>query len=261
MKRYVVYEIRNSLGNIFAIVFGVFFPTMMTVFLYHAIGAKMPSITQEAFAINIFVSNLLMSPLALVFIGFSALFSQEIDQDVTNRMNLSGLIKDVVIDKIESTDAHLRRNNHHTLSPEERQEAARVAFSGSEETGDQTVYLEKLQDHLRREHADKARAAAAAVAAGGGDGGSPTSSRTSTTTTADVLSSAPHAGEEHRKSIFHLAANPEVKKSLLLDHPEALGYHARDPTLAPLEESTLAAQHRLAGNNAASPQDVSKTRR
>ncbi len=90
MKRYVVYEIRNSLGNIFAIVFGVFFPTMMTVFLYHAIGAKMPSITQEAFAINIFVSNLLMSPLALVFIGFSALFSQEIDQDVTNRMNLFG---------------------------------------------------------------------------------------------------------------------------------------------------------------------------
>lgn len=90
MKRYVVYEIRNSLGNIFAIVFGVFFPTMMTVFLYHAIGAKMPDITQEAFAVNIFVSNLLMSPLALVFIGFSALFSQEIDQDVTNRMNLFG---------------------------------------------------------------------------------------------------------------------------------------------------------------------------
>ncbi|KAF9959678.1 hypothetical protein BGZ72_009034 [Mortierella alpina] len=179
---------------------------------------------------------------------------------VGSMIEAAGLIKDVVIDKIESTDAHLRRNNHHTLSPEERQEAARVAFGGSEETGDQTVYLEKLQDHLRREHVDKARAAAA-VAAGGGDGGSPTSSRTSTTTTADVLSSAPHAGEEHRKSIFHLAANPEVKKSLLLDHPEALGYHARDPTLAPLEESTLAAQHRLAGNNAASPQDVSKTRR
>lgn len=90
MKRYVVYEIRNSLGNIFAIVFGVFFPTMMTVFLYHAIGAKMPSITQETFAIHIFVTNLQMSPLALVFIGFSALFSQEIEQDVTNRMDLFG---------------------------------------------------------------------------------------------------------------------------------------------------------------------------
>ncbi|KAF9279732.1 hypothetical protein BGZ68_007725 [Mortierella alpina] len=162
----------------------------------------------------------------------------------------AGLIKDVVMDKIEASDVHLRRNNHHTLTPEERQEAARVAFSGSEESGDQNIYLEKLQDHLRRETADKARAAA---------GGSPTSKTTGTTTTADVLGSAPHAGEEHHKSIFHLAANPEVKKSLLLDHPESLGYHARDPTL---EESTLAAQHRLAGNNnPSSPQDVSKTRR
>ncbi|KAF9951247.1 hypothetical protein BGZ70_001073, partial [Mortierella alpina] len=164
----------------------------------------------------------------------------------------AGLIKDVVMDKIEASDIHLRRNNHHTLSPEEREEAARVAFGGSEETGDQTVYLEKLQEHLRRETAEKARAAAAASS---GDG-SPTAKTgaSTTTTTADVLGSAPHVGEEHRKSIFHLAANPEVKKSLLLEHPEALGYHARDPTLAPLEESTLAAQHRLA-------QDVSKSRR
>ncbi|KAF9573043.1 hypothetical protein EC968_009093 [Mortierella alpina] len=165
----------------------------------------------------------------------------------------AGLIKDVVMDKIESSDVHLRRGDHHVFSPEERQAAARVAFGGSEETGDQTIYLEKLQDHLRRETADKARAAAG--------GGSPTSKTAAATTTSDVLGSAPHAGEEHHKSIFHLAANPEVKKSLLLDHPEALGYHARDPTLAPLEESTLAAQHRLAGNNTSSPQDVSKTRR
>ncbi|KAG9326363.1 hypothetical protein KVV02_003714 [Mortierella alpina] len=170
---------------------------------------------------------------------------------VGSMMEAAGLIKDVVMDKIESSDIHLRRNNHHTLSPEERQEAARVAFGGSEETGDQTIYLEKLQDHLRRETADKARAAAAG-------GGSPTAT-TATTTTADILGSAPHAGEEHHKSIFHLAANPEVKKSLLLDHPESLGYHARDPTLAPFEESTLAAQHRMAANS--SPQDVSKTRR
>ncbi|CAO3572707.1 unnamed protein product [Mortierella alpina] len=170
----------------------------------------------------------------------------------------AGLIKDVVMDKIEASDIHLRRNNQHTLNPEEHEEAARVAFGGSEETGDHIIYLEKLQDHLRRETAEKARAAAAAAAAaaggGGGDGSATATTEATTATTADLLQSAPHAGEEHRKSIFHLAANPEVKKSLLLEHPEALGYHAHDPTLAPLEESTLAAQHRLA-------QDVSKSRR
>lgn len=90
MKQYVLYEVRNSLGNIFAIIFGIFFPTMMTVFLYYAIGAKMPDVTKDAFAVQIFVTNLQMSPLALVFIGFSALFSQEIEQDVTTRMTLFG---------------------------------------------------------------------------------------------------------------------------------------------------------------------------
>ncbi|KAG0016537.1 hypothetical protein BGZ80_009154 [Entomortierella chlamydospora] len=128
--------------------------------------------------------------------------------------------------------------SHHGLSPEEKLEAAKVAFGGSEESGDQTVYLEGLQDHLRHEKAERAAAEAASLA-------------TTATTTNSILGSAPDVAQEHHKSIFHLAANPETKKSMLLEHPESLGYHARDPNHAPFEESNqLAPQHRLAGDTA-----------
>ncbi|KAG0199370.1 hypothetical protein BGX28_007359, partial [Mortierella sp. GBA30] len=176
-------------------------------------------------------------------------------------IEVAGLVKDVVLDKIETTDIlHPKRRQkkpNHELTPEERQEAAKVAFGGSEEAGDQNIYLEKLQDHLRRE------AAASDVDENDKKESSAADSVLTTIEAKDVLGSAPNAGEEHRKSIFHLAANPEIKKSLLLDHPESLGYHARDPTLAPsFEESTLATQHRLAGNtNVTGQQDVSKSSR
>ncbi|KAF9175197.1 hypothetical protein BGX21_008003 [Mortierella sp. AD011] len=153
-------------------------------------------------------------------------------------LEAAGLIKDVVLDKIQQRPPSSTSPSHHGLSPEEKLEAAKVAFGGSEESGDQTVYLEGLQDHLRHEKAERAAAEAASLA-------------TTATTTNSILGSAPDVAQEHHKSIFHVAANPEAKKSMLLEHPESLGYHARDPNHAPFEESNqLAPQHRHAGDTA-----------
>ncbi|KAG0318642.1 hypothetical protein BGZ99_005564 [Dissophora globulifera] len=179
---------------------------------------------------------------------------------VGSALEVAGLLKDVILDKIQQhpptstasprPDVHEKARRQMGLTGDEKREAAKAAFGGSEESGDQTVYLEDFDQHLRHENAAKSAAAAAAESAA--------SSSTSAVQAKDLLNSAPDVAQEHRQSVFHLAANPEVKKSLLLDHPEQLGYHARDLNVAPFEDSTTV-QHRSAGDNAG--QDVSKTGR
>jgi hypothetical protein len=186
-------------------------------------------------------------------------------------VEVAGLLKDVVLDKIQqrppstssastsasstitptttSHESSTHRRVHLGLSVEEKMEAAKAAFGGSEEAGDQTVYLEGLDEHLRHE---KAARSAADVAA---------SPSTTALEAKDLLGSADDVAQEHHKSIFYLAASPEVRKSMLLEHPELLGYHARDPNLAPFEESVLpTAQNRPAASQVRQ-QDTSKTSR
>ncbi|KAF9110403.1 hypothetical protein BGX27_006387 [Mortierella sp. AM989] len=167
-------------------------------------------------------------------------------------LETAGLLKDVVLDRIQQhppSGSSSSIGSHHDLSTEEKLEAAKAAFGGSEEAGDHTVYLEDIQDHLRHEQAAQAAAIATSPSA------------TTATTAKSVIHSAPNVAQEHHKSIFHLAANPETRKSMLLEHPELLGYHARDPNHAPFEESNhLAPQHRLAGDNVGQ-QDISKMSR
>ncbi|KAF9371303.1 hypothetical protein CPB97_002056, partial [Podila verticillata] len=173
-------------------------------------------------------------------------------------LEAAGLIKDVVLDKIQHPSSSTSTTKsgstlHKTLllSEEDKEEAARLAFGGAEETGDQALYLEGLQERYGRLGQPKHQQE-------GTTDTEPTTTTTTTTTTTsqDLLGSAPTAAREHHKSVFHLAGNPETKKSLLLDHPEQLGYHARDPTLA-TEDSPLALQHRLGGGGG----DLSKATR
>lgn len=127
--------------------------------------------------------------------------------------------------------------------------AAKVAFGGSEEAGDQTIFLDRLEEHLGHEKAERSAAEAAA------------SPSTTAFEAKDLLGSAHDVEQEHRKSIFHLAANPEVRKTMLLEHPEILGYHVLDPNLAPLEQSSLpTTQHRHTAAHVGQ-QDISKTGR
>ncbi|KAG0253904.1 hypothetical protein BGZ95_006178 [Linnemannia exigua] len=184
---------------------------------------------------------------------------------------------DVVLDKIQqhppATPASTHVHHPHRLTAEEKQLAAGAAFGGSEESGDQNILLDGLL-HQRQQH-DAERSAASTLDVISGVA-IPTTTATAATPTStrgveaeQVLKAAPSVGQEHQKSIFHLAGNPETKKSLLLNHPESLGYHnvtkdQQQQQQQGMEDSTLAglaglgAQHQ---RNAASGQDVSKTRR
>lgn len=90
MKRLITYEIKNSIGNIFAVIFGIIFPIFMTMLFFLIYKSKIPADATGSFFTQLFITNMLMSPLALVFIGFSALYSQEIEKDVITRMTLFG---------------------------------------------------------------------------------------------------------------------------------------------------------------------------
>lgn len=91
MKKLIAYELRNMLGNFFAVFFGLFFPILMTLILKPAILKNVPEIAHDAAVVRIFITNLLMIPLALMFVGFSALFSQELEKNVISRMSLFGI--------------------------------------------------------------------------------------------------------------------------------------------------------------------------
>lgn len=86
----VKYEFRNIVGNIFTGVFGVIFPIFMSIFLGVIIGGKVPEEARTAVITNIFISNSMMIPLATVFIGYSATFSQELEKNIPLRFRLFG---------------------------------------------------------------------------------------------------------------------------------------------------------------------------
>lgn len=91
MKRLIKYELRNLLGNFFGIFFGIAFPILMTNILHPVIMSKVPEAGHGIASVQIYITNLLMVPLAMMFVGFSALFSQELENDVTIRMQLFGI--------------------------------------------------------------------------------------------------------------------------------------------------------------------------
>ncbi len=90
MIKYIQYEVKNALGNIFTVIFGFIFPALITLIFYFAFSSSNQGDNLEQFKIGMFVSNLMIAPLAILLIGFSALFSQEIEKQVALRMSLLG---------------------------------------------------------------------------------------------------------------------------------------------------------------------------
>lgn len=97
----VKYELRNLIGNIFTLIFGLVFPIFMAIFLGGIIGGQVPAEARELVITNIFISNSLIIPLATVFIGYSATFSQELEKNIPLRFRLFGYSeKTLVLSKI-----------------------------------------------------------------------------------------------------------------------------------------------------------------
>ena len=86
----VKYELRNLAGNIFVLLFGLIFPIFMSIFLGSLIGGQVPEESRDTVVTSIFISNSIIIPLATVFIGYSATFSQELEKNIPLRFRLFG---------------------------------------------------------------------------------------------------------------------------------------------------------------------------
>jgi len=91
--RLLSYEIRNTIGNMFTIIFGVFFPILMSILFSNVITAQFPAAERMEVNMSIFLSLLMLIPMATLLIGYAANFSQELENNIPLRLNLFGVNK------------------------------------------------------------------------------------------------------------------------------------------------------------------------
>lgn len=93
----IKYELRNLIGNIFTLIFGVAFPIGITLFFGTAMAGKVPVDAKEVFITSIFITSSLIIPLACILVGYSATFSQELEKNIPLRFRLFGYSEKTVL--------------------------------------------------------------------------------------------------------------------------------------------------------------------
>ena len=93
----LVYEIRNTVGNIFVIIFGVFFPLFMSILFANVIAGQVPASERLNVSTSIFLSMIMIIPMATMFIGYAATYSQELENNIPLRLDLFGISKRAVL--------------------------------------------------------------------------------------------------------------------------------------------------------------------
>ncbi len=86
----VLYELRNINGNFMPHFFGIIFPNMMTMIFSRTIGSQVPEAMRQDAMVSITLSMMLVIPMSIMFIGYGAIYSQEVENEVPMRMHLFG---------------------------------------------------------------------------------------------------------------------------------------------------------------------------
>lgn len=89
-RRLVMYEIRNLIGNPFIPFFGIVFPTMLLFLISKAAAEEAPAGMAAEVNTAIFISMSLIVPMAVLLLGYSATYSQELEKKIPLRMKLFG---------------------------------------------------------------------------------------------------------------------------------------------------------------------------
>lgn len=89
-ERLVMYEIRNILGNPFVFIFGIIFPIVMLFILTKAAEVQAPEVYWQQIKTEMFITVTLIMPMAIVLVGYSATYSQELQDEIPLRMELFG---------------------------------------------------------------------------------------------------------------------------------------------------------------------------
>ncbi|MCM1183858.1 MAG: ABC transporter permease [Roseburia sp.] len=99
--RMVFYELRNINGNLLPHFFGIVFPNFMCYFLSKSIGAQAPEAVRQEVVTTIMLTMTLVMPMAIMLLGYGAVYSQEVEREIPLRMHLFGLEeKSIMLAKI-----------------------------------------------------------------------------------------------------------------------------------------------------------------
>ncbi len=71
-------------------IFSLFFPVLMLQIMYNAILGDIPEIAVETFGVTLFISYLLIIPMALILMGFSTDTADQRTRGILERLNLFG---------------------------------------------------------------------------------------------------------------------------------------------------------------------------
>lgn len=89
-KRLIIYEIRNVIGNPFIAFFGTVFPVMMLIIITFALKKEVPASMLLESNTSVFITMSLIIPMAVILLGHSANYSQELEKEIPVRMQLFG---------------------------------------------------------------------------------------------------------------------------------------------------------------------------
>lgn len=89
-RRLIMYEIRNVLGNPFVYMFGIIFPILMLFIITKAVQADVPESMISQANTGVFITMSLIIPMAVVLLGYSSNYSQELEKEIPLRMQLFG---------------------------------------------------------------------------------------------------------------------------------------------------------------------------
>lgn len=90
-KQLIIYELLNLAGNPFTAFFGIIFPLLMLIVITTGtITSDAPADMQGEINTSVFITISLIIPMAVVLLGHSANYSQELEKEIPVRMKLFG---------------------------------------------------------------------------------------------------------------------------------------------------------------------------
>ncbi|WP_426350934.1 ABC transporter permease [Alloiococcus sp. CFN-8] len=97
----ILYEIRNVIGNPFIPIFGIAFPVVMSFVITRGFASQVPENMIKQANTGVFITLSLVIPMAIIFLGYAAMYSQEIENQISLRMRLFGISeKSLIIAKV-----------------------------------------------------------------------------------------------------------------------------------------------------------------
>lgn len=99
--RMIGYELRNINGNFMTHFFGIVFPNIMSLLFSSMIGKQVPEAARPGVTVSVVICMSLVMPMSIMFLGYGALYSQEVEHEIPQRMRLFGFSeKSLIMAKI-----------------------------------------------------------------------------------------------------------------------------------------------------------------